>query len=292
LSQLETSPDSATADGFAVYFRTIGGGSRYTPEQFRSFFAPVNPATLAGESVIELGFGHGSFLHHVLRSNPARLSGVDLGDLVGETQRKLERLVPQTELDLRQGDLTRVDLGPHDFAYCIGVLHHLREPEAGFASLLRHTRPGGRFHGWVYSREGNFVVRRVADPVRRASARLPWWLTKWGPGFTVAAVLFGYARLLAFLQARGARAFVRALPLHDYASTIAGRDFAFFHFLATDFLVARHTVYLDRPTVESWLRHPDVEPGSTYLIHRNGNSWTFGGRRRRVGSESKEASGC
>jgi SAM-dependent methyltransferase len=275
----ELSRDSATADGFADYFRTIGEGSRYTPEQFRSFFAPVDPDTLSGASVVELGFGHGSFLQHVARARPARLAGVDLGDVVAETRRKLERFLGQTDLDLRHGDLTQADLGPHDFAYCIGVLHHLHEPEAGFAALLRHTRPGGRFHGWVYSREGNFFVIRVADPLRRLSARLPWWGTKWGPGFAVAASLFAYARTLAFLERRGARALVRALPLHDYALSIAARDFAFFHFLATDFLVARRTVYLDRTTLEGWLRHPAVEPGSTYLIHRNGNSWTFGGRR-------------
>jgi SAM-dependent methyltransferase len=268
-----------TAEGFADYFRTIGDGSRYTPEQFRSFFAPVDPASLAGETVVELGFGHGSFLQHVARSRPVRLAGVDLGDVVAATRRKLERFVAHTDLDLRHGDLTQADLGPHDFAYCIGVLHHLHEPEAGFAALLRHTRPGGRFHGWVYSREGNFFVIRVADPLRRASARLPWWLTKWGPAFAVAAMLFAYARMLAFLERRGGRALVRALPLRDYALSVAERDFAFFHFLATDFLVARRTIYLDRTTLERWLRHPDVDPGSTYLIHRNGNSWTFGGRR-------------
>jgi SAM-dependent methyltransferase len=288
VSNLGVPRDLATAEGFADYFRTIGAGSRYTHEQFLSFFAPVDPATLRGQSVVELGFGHGSFLQHVALARPARISGVDLGDVAEETRRKLEGLLAGIELDLRHGDLTTADLGPHDFAYCIGVLHHLQEPEAGFAALLRHARNGGRFHGWVYSREGNFFVIHVADAIRKLCGRLPWWFTKWGPGFAVAALLFVYSRVLGLLEARGARKLVRALPLHEYALSVAGRDFAFFHFLATDFLVARHTVYLDRAALEAWLRHPEVEPGSTYLIHRNGNSWSFGGRRRALRSGSEE----
>ena len=78
------------------------------------------------------------------------------------------------------------------------------------------------------------------------------------------------------------------MPLLAPFFSVAGRDFPFFHFLATDFLVARHTVYLERATLETWLRHPDVEPSSVYLVHRNGNSWSFGGRRRALRSADEE----
>jgi hypothetical protein len=39
-------------------------------------------------------------------------------------------------------------------------------------------------------------------------------------------------------------------------------------------------VYIDRATVERWLSDPRVEPGSTYVVMRNGNSWKFGGVSR------------
>jgi len=279
VSESDAARDLGTAQGFADYFRTIGEDSRYTHAQFLTFFAPVDPASLAGQSVVELGFGHGSFLQHVAGCRPARLSGVDLGDVVEEVRRKLHH-AEGVELNLQRGDLTAVDLGPHDFAYCIGVIHHMQEPERGFDAVLRHVKPGGRFHCWIYSREGNFLVIHGIDTVRKLSARLPWWLVKWGPGLAIAALLFTYAKAIAWLDRRGGGSLVRRLPLHAYCRSVAERDFAFFHFLATDFLVARHTVYLDRATVEAWLRRPEVDPGSTYLIHRNGNSWTFGGRRR------------
>ena len=275
----ETSRDVGTAKGFADYFRTIGEGSRYTHEQFLSFFSPVAPESLTGQRVVELGFGHGSFLQHVVGYRPARLSGVDLGDVVEETRRKLGPC-EGVELSLQRGDLTTVDLGPHDFAYCIGVIHHLQEPEQGFEAVLRHVKPGGRFHCWIYSREGNALVIYGLDVVRKLSARLPWWANKWGPGFVIAALLFAYTKAVGFLERIGGERLARALPLHAYCRSVADRDFAFFHFLATDFLVARHTVYLDRDRLVTWLSRQEVDPESTYLIHRNGNSWTFGGRRR------------
>jgi SAM-dependent methyltransferase len=274
VSEPVASPDLDTARGFADYFRTMGAGSRYTPAQFVDFFRPLDPEAFRGKRVVELGFGHGSLLWHWARIGPARLAGVDLGDAVEAARARLADL-PGGVLDLRRGDLAIADLGEHDLAYCIGVIHHLQDPHRGFLALLRHTAPGGCFHGWVYAREGNGLALRAVDAIRRACARLPWWAVKWGPGLAIGTALRVAAKLLRVLPGSVAP----RLPAGRYLRSLGDRDFAFFHFLATDFLVARHTVYLDRPTLESWLRHPQVDPRTVYLIHRNGNSWTFGGRR-------------
>ena len=257
----------------------MGAESVYTDEQFRDFFAPLDPDAFRGKDVIELGFGHGSFLRHFAEREPAHLRGVELGDGVEQTLRRLAH-VPAGRLELVRGDLTQASLGEHDLAYCIGVLHHLDDPEKGFEAVLRHTRPGGCFHCWVYAREGNALIAGVIDPLRRFTARLPWWVTRWGTGLLVASAAFAYAKLLGALARIGADGLVRRLPQGEYLGTLAGRDFAFFHHLATDFLVARHTVYIDRARAQRWLAHPEIAPGSTYLIHRNGNSWKLGGRRR------------
>jgi hypothetical protein len=46
-------------------------------------------------------------------------------------------------------------------------------------------------------------------------------------------------------------------------------------------------VYLDKITIETWLRDPRIEPGSTYIIFRNGNSWKFGGTVRSDASAAR-----
>jgi SAM-dependent methyltransferase len=238
--------------------------------------APLELERVRGQNVLELGFGNGSLLYHMARCGPARLSGVELGDTL-ETARRNVGKVPGTRIELHRGDLTRAELGEFDVVYCIGVLHHLQDPGAGFDSVLRHTRPGGRFHCWVYAKEGNALVRYLVDPLRRVSSRLPWWLTKYGLALPLVVPYFVYAKTVRALAPEALRAI---LPLYDYSLWIAEREFRFFHHVAFDQLVTPTTAYIPRSLVERWLSDPRIEPGSSYVVFRNGNSWKFGGVRQ------------
>lgn len=280
----DSSLDRETATAFAESWNRLPPGSVYTREQFLDWFAPLDPESFRGKDVLELGFGNGSLLVHMASYAPARLCGVELGDTLETARRNVEAVAsPETTVELHHGDLTRVDvdLGTFDLVYCIGVLHHLENPDAGFAAVLRHTRPGGAFHVWVYAREGNAVVRFLVDPVRRLSSRLPWWLTKYAIALPLVLPYFVYAKLLRGLWPEGAPRWLQPLlPLHAYSLWIASRGFGFFHHVAFDQLVTPTTVYLPRETVDRWLSHPAIEPGSTYVVFRNRNSWKLGGRKQ------------
>lgn len=267
--------DTDTARAFAESWNRIG--SVYSQEQFLEWIAPLTPADLRGKDVIELGYGNGSLLHHAARCAPARLAGIELGDTMAQTRRNLEGAPVQPEL--HRGDLTVACLGEFDVAYCIGVIHHLEDPDRGFEAVLRHTKRGGRFHCWVYAREGNALVRAIVEPVRRVASGLPWWLTKYFIAFPLVVPYFLYAKSLRALGLDGERSPLRWLPLFEYTRWIARERFAFFHHVAFDQLVTPTTRYIDRATVERWLGRGEVERGSSYLILRNGNSWKFGGRR-------------
>ncbi|MFN8606747.1 MAG: class I SAM-dependent methyltransferase [Vulcanimicrobiota bacterium] len=266
--------DKATADSFANSWNHLGQGSVYSHEQFLDWIAPLKPEDLAGAEILELGFGNGSLLVHAARCGPQKLSGVDLGDTQETARRNLANL-PAGLVELHRGDLTRVQLGQFDIVYCIGVLHHLAEPREGFDSVLRHTRPGGRFHCWVYGWEGNLVVRLLVEPIRKVACRLPWWINKYFLALPLSLPFYAYCQALARLP----EAFRRLLPLKDYALWISKREWSFFHHVAFDQLVTPRTVYLKRDEIEEWLRDGRIQPGSGYIQMRNGNSWKFGGIR-------------
>jgi hypothetical protein len=87
---------------------------------------------------------------------------------------------------------------------------------------------------------------------------------------------YAYAKTVS--RFRGSR-WVQRLPLYKYSIWISSRDFPFFRHVAFDQLVTPKTTYIDRQTIEAWLKaYPDIEQGSTYVVMRNGNSWKFGGR--------------
>jgi hypothetical protein len=150
----------------------------------------------------------------------------------------------------------------------------------GLDAVIRNTKPGGRFHCWVYAREGNAAVRYLVEPLRRVCSRLPWWLTKYAAAAVLSAPCFLYAKALARLPRWKA---LERLPLYHYSLWIARRDFGFFWHVVFDQLVTPRTVYVPKATIEEWLStYENLEQDSLYILPRNGNSWKFGGRVARA----------
>lgn len=271
------SEDTKTAAAFASSWNNLPGGSVYTPEQFEDWLAPLSRGDITGKSVLEMGCGNGSLLVHMARWNPESLEGVDLGDSVLSARQNL------SSCEFRRWVVTQADLStyrgpPRDVVYCIGVLHHLSDPRSGFESVIANVKPGGRFHCWVYAREGNGLVMALVEPIRKVACSLPWWVTKYFVATPLSLPYFVYAKALRAM--RRVRLLSR-LPLYEYSLWIAAREFSFFRHVAFDQLVTPRTVFLPRREIESWLAaNQRIVRDSTYIILRNGNSWKFGGEVR------------
>jgi ubiquinone/menaquinone biosynthesis C-methylase UbiE len=268
--------DEKTARAFSTSWNTLPKGSVYTQAQFEEWMLPLVKSDVRGKRVVELGCGNASLLVHMASWEPAYLEGVDLGDSILSARKNMAEF-PTDRWNIKQADLTQYESAGYDVVYCIGVLHHLKEPKKGFDSVIRNTKPGGRFHCWVYAREGNALVRYVVDPLRKVASRLPWWFTKYFVATPCAVPFYVYAKLLSIGKNL---ALLRKLPLFDYCQWIAKREFWFFRHVAFDQLVTPQTAYIPRSMIEEWLATaPSVDRASTYSIFRNGNSWKFGGKK-------------
>jgi len=278
MTQTEQSKDKKTADAFATSWNNLPLGSVYTEDQFVDWMAPLTSRDVENKRVLELGCGSGSLMVHMASWQPAYLEGVDLGDSVASAEQNLS-LTPFKNWKVTKDDLTTFKGRGFDLVYCIGVLHHLKNPKDGFDSVVRNTVSGGKFHCWVYAREGNGVIVYIVDPIRKVASRLPWWFTKYFLATPLVVPFYVYAKLLNFLPKFS---WLRHLSLYEYSLWIAKRDFMFFRHVAFDQLVTPQTAYISRTTIEKWLQSPDIDPQSTYVIMRNGNSWKFGGTKRAV----------
>jgi SAM-dependent methyltransferase len=266
--------DKKTAEAFATSWNHLPSGSVYTREQFEDWLAPITREDVVGKSILELGCGNGSLLVHFVAWNPSQITGVDLGTSTSAAEANM-RATGFENYQIIQADLTTFSGNGFDLVYCIGVLHHLSDPRKGFDSVIANVKPGGRFHCWVYAREGNTTIVRLVDPLRKITSRLPWWLTKYLIAAPLALPYFIYAKALRRLREFE---WARNAPLYDYSLWIAPERYSFFRHVAFDQLVSPRTSYIDRATAQSWLDDPRVVPGSSYILFRNGNSWKFGGR--------------
>ena len=269
--------DKKTADAFASSWNNLPSGSIYTFDQFEDWFTPLKQTDIQSKSVLELGCGNGSLLVHMTQWNPSTITGVDLGDSVLSCEKNME----QTDFEnfkVVQHDLTSFESNGYDLVYSIGVLHHLKKPKEGFDSLINNTKNGGKFHGWVYAREGNKLIIYCVEPIRKIASKLPWWFTKYLIATPLAIPFYFYGKTIKTLPFL--KKIKNSLPLFDYMIWIGERGFSFFRHVAFDQLVTPQTTYISKGEIMAWLNSNDsINQESTYIIFRNGNSWKFGGRK-------------
>lgn len=241
--------------------------------QFLDWIHPLQPDFFAGKTVLDAGCGIGRHAYFAARYGAAEVVGMDLSDAVETAFRNFGRL-PNGHVV--QGDIYHPPFKrpSFDFAYSIGVLHHLPDPRAGFESLLRFLKPGGTIFAWVYGAENNGVVHHFINPVRKGvTTKLPVPLVN-ALSFPLAVVLQGVVKGV-YRPLEGTALFER-LPSHAYLSSLARFGFRQNRSIVFDHLVAPTAFYIGRGEFEAWFREnglADVE-----LSWRNENSWRGRGR--------------
>lgn len=271
----DISLDKKTADAFALSWNNLPSGTIYTFEQFADWMSPLKEGDIKDKRVLELGCGNASLMMHLTKWIPSYIEGIDLGDSVLSARANMGMLnfVNQKVV---QADLTKYRSLGFDLVYSIGVIHHLKNPKEGFEAVLRNTKAGGRFHVWVYAREGNNLIIYLLDPIRKLVSRFNWWIIKYLIATPLVLPFYFYSKIISLFPRYK---FLRKLPLYDYSLWISKREFSFFRHVAFDQLVTPETAYISRETIESWLAEfKQIDRDSTYIIMRNGNSWKFGGR--------------
>jgi len=267
--------DQKTADAFANSWNNLPQGSVYTYDQFEDWLLPITKKDIKNKEILELGCGNGSLLMHMTTWEPAYLEGIDLGESVSAAQNNME-LTGCKSWKITQADLTEYTSEGYDLVYSIGVLHHLKDTKKGLDSVIANVKQGGRFHCWVYAKEGNALIINLVDPLRKIASKLPWWVTKYLLATPLVVPYYFYAKLISWFDTVIP---LKWLPLYEYSLWIAKREFAFFRHVAFDQLVTPQTAYISKETILMWLdSYSNLDRDSIYLLMRNGNSWKFGAR--------------
>ena len=111
------------------------------------------------------------FLAAQLRDTDAEIVCLDLSDasLAIARQRAALRGL-EDRIRWIQGsilDAARLGLGPFDYITCLGVLHHLADPEEGLRALTSVLGEGGAMGLMVYGRYGRLEIYAMQDLMRQ-----------------------------------------------------------------------------------------------------------------------------
>lgn len=263
--------------------------------QFLDWVHPIQPDFLAGKVVLDAGCGMGRFSLVSSKLGASLVLAVDAGDAVEAAR---ENTCGFSNIHVIQADIHRLPLrfgrdAQVDFAFSIGVLHHLDSPQAGFEALVGHLKRDGTIFVWVYGREGNAWLVNVIDPVRIfLTSRLPRRVL-YAISWFITVVLHPVVRLIYRpLRAAGRDNWLyRLLPYNDYLAWLGQFGFRHNHTVVFDHLVAPVAFYIRREEFEAWFQEAGME--IINLSWRNRNSWRgHGGFASDLsGSESPESVG-
>jgi SAM-dependent methyltransferase len=270
LSQIERDK-AETAKNFGWQWQHFTQEDEKYAEQFLGWIAPVKPDFFQGKVVLEGGCGKGRHTQLAARWGARDVIGVDLSAAV-ETAFASTRDLENAHII--QADIYNLPLkAAFDYAFSVGVLHHLPDPRKGFLSLSSKVKKGGHLSAWVYGAENNGWITRFVNPVRvRVTSRIDQksllHLSKLPTAALFAATKLIYGPLNR--SARGA-ALARHLFYNDYLAAISRFGWREHHVIVFDHLVAPTAFYISREEFEEWWRA--VEAKDVSIGWHNRNSW-------------------
>lgn len=267
---------AATAENFGWQWQHFDETDERYGEQFLGWITPVESSFFAGKVVLEGGCGKGR--HTLLAANwgAKDIIGVDLSSAVETAFSKTRDLA---NAHIIQADVYNLPLRRcFDYAFSVGVIHHLPDPRSGFLSLASKVKPGGHLSVWVYGAENNEWITNWVSPLReRLTSRLrPRSLLQLSK--IPAAMVFSATKLLYGPLNRNSlgKRLAGKLFYNDYLYAISHFGWREQHSIVFDHLNAPTAFYIPRAEFEEWWR--EVGAKDAAIDWHNRNSWRGFGR--------------
>jgi SAM-dependent methyltransferase len=186
--------------------------------EFDNYFGIVPRGLLQDAVVLDAGCGMGRWARQLAKQPLRRLYAVDFSRAI---ERAAATLADQPRAHCIQADICRLPFRGEvmSFSYCLGVLHHLDDPDAGMRSLARVT--AGPLLVYLYYALDNRprfhrLLLTLVTQARRLTSRLPkgaMLLLSW----VIAALIYWpLARLARLLERCGLAAAAHQVPLSHY----------------------------------------------------------------------------
>jgi len=268
LSEVE-SDKQATAANFGWQWQHFTEEDTRYAEQFLGWITPVTPEFFQGKVVLEGGCGKGRHTQLAARWGAQDVVGIDLSAAV-ETAFAATRSLPNAHVV--QADIYRLPLArKFDYAFSVGVLHHLPDPRGGFMSLASKLKPGGYLSAWIYGAENNEWIVRFVNPVReRVTSRLDKRVLLQLSKLPAACIYLATKLVYGPLNKNGSSA-ARHLFYNDYFRAIAPFGWREQHLIVFDHLVAPTAFYIPRAEFEEWWS--ELGARDVTITWHNKNSW-------------------
>jgi len=214
--------DAAVVDGFGdewSRFDQSGLSDSEARQLFDEYFDIFPWHELPPGAVgLDLGCGSGRWAR-LVAPRVGRLLCFDASSAAVDVAKRNLAGTPNAEVAVAGIDELPVPDGSADFAYSLGVLHHIPDTAAALRSCVRKLRPGAPFLVYLYYRFDNRpawyrMLWKLTEGVRYSVSRSPKPVRYAVSQFFAATVYWPLSRLARFAERLGMRA--ESFPLAYY----------------------------------------------------------------------------
>ncbi len=266
---------AATAANFGWQWQHFTQSDEKYSDQFLAWIAPVKAEFFRDKVVLEGGCGKGRHTQLAAGWGARAVIGIDLSEAVESAFTATRHF---ENAHIIQADMYHLPIKPTvDYAFSVGVLHHLPDPRVGFLSLASKVKDGGHISAWVYGAENNEWITNWISPLRerltsRLDPRALLQLSKIPAACLYLATKLIYRPLYRF----GGTAVTQHLFYSDYLLAISAFGWKEQHTIVFDHLVAPTSHYISRDEYEEWWR--EIGANEVAIEWHNRNSWRGFGR--------------
>lgn len=185
--------DRATVEGFGREWEVYDQSALSDEEGQRTFSDYFSIFDFTGlDEGFDLGCGSGRWAKYVA-PKVKRLHCIDPSDAIEVAKRNLS---DYDNVTFHRADSAHIPLedGSQSFGYCLGVLHHIPDPEEAMRSAVRKLRAGAQFLVYLYyaleTKPPWFkAIWKASDLFRKVISRLPFPV-KNAATTTIAALIY------------------------------------------------------------------------------------------------------
>lgn len=234
---------------------------------FKDWILPNTLEDFRDKDILECGCGGGQHTNFIAPYAKS-ITAVDLNT----TEIAREKNKEFSNIQFIEADIAKMDLGKKfDIVFSIGVIHHTDDPDRTVENLKRHVKPGGKLIVWVYSEEGNSLVKYGVEPIRKTFLKNINRKTLLGISKFITASLYIPVYTLYLLP-------LRFLPFYEYFENFRKMSFYRNNINVFDKLNAPQVDFISKDRISKWF---DEKEFRTVNIHSyKGVSWSGSGIKK------------
>jgi SAM-dependent methyltransferase len=228
--------------------------------QFKRWISPFKPEDFKNKRVLDAGCGMGRNSYWALKYGAKELVAFDYDPRSVEAAKKNLAAFNNSRVKLQS--IYQIDYQDEfDIAFCIGVIHHLADPDLAIKNLIKAVKPGGLILIWVYGYESNEWIVKFISPIRKAiTSKLPVWLL----------------HFLTYFLSLPLYLFIRLIPQKSpYLKQVSQFKFSHLHSIVFDQLLPKIANYYKKEEARELLTKHKLK--NIGISHTNSNSWTVWG---------------